>query len=79
MTDSFTYVGDDLHCEQTPLADIARKVGTPCYVYATSGILERFQAYDRAFGDAPHRVCYAVKANSSLAILKLLADAGAGA
>jgi diaminopimelate decarboxylase len=72
------YRGHTLHCEDVPLADIARREGTPCYVYSSAAILEKFRAYDDAFGDAPHQVCYAVKANSNLAILKLLADAGAG-
>ncbi|MGI8745197.1 MAG: diaminopimelate decarboxylase [Bryobacteraceae bacterium] len=78
MTNPFAYEGDDLYCERTPLAEIAHRAGTPCYVYSATGILDRFQAYDRAFGDFPHRVCYAVKANSSLAILRMLAEAGAG-
>jgi diaminopimelate decarboxylase len=72
------YRDHTLHCEDVPLADIARREGTPCYVYSSAGILEKFRAYDEAFGDAPHQICYAVKANSNLAILKLLADAGAG-
>ena len=72
------YRDHTLHCEDVPLADIARREGTPCYVYSSAGILEKFRAYDEAFGDAPHQVCYAVKANSNLSILKLLADAGAG-
>lgn len=72
------YRDHTLHCEDVPLADIARREGTPCYVYSSAVILEKFRAYDEAFGDAPHQVCYAVKANSNLAILKLLADAGAG-
>ena len=61
-----------------PLADIARREGTPSYVYSRAAILDRFQAYEQAFGDVPHKVCYAVKANSNLSILKLLAEAGAG-
>jgi diaminopimelate decarboxylase len=72
------YRDHTLYCEDVPLADIARREGTPCYVYSSSAILENFHAYDKAFGDAPHQVCYAVKANSNLAILKLLAGAGAG-
>ena len=74
----FTYSGNDLYCEQTPLADLAARVGTPAYVYSSKTILDNFRAYDEAFGDLPHSVCYAVKANSSLAILGLLAKAGAG-
>ena len=72
------YRDHTLHCEGVPLPDIARREGTPCYVYSSAAILEKFRAYDEAFGDAPHQVCYAVKANSNLSILKLLADAGAG-
>src|SRR6202035_2948751 len=52
--------------------------GTPAYVYSRAQILKKFHAYEEAFGDVPHRVCYAVKANGNLAILKLLAEAGAG-
>src|ERR1044071_5551618 len=74
----FSYNGNDLYCEQVPLADLAARVGTPAYVYSSHAILENFRAYDEAFGELPHTVCYAVKANSSLAILALLAKAGAG-
>ena len=73
------YRNQTLYLEEVPLADIARREGTPCYVYSRrrhSGALS--QAYDDAFGGVPHKVCYAVKANSNLAILKLLAEAGAG-
>jgi len=72
------YRDQTLYLEEMPLADIARREGTPSYVYSGAAILDRFRAYDRAFGDAPHKVCYAVKANSNLSILKLLAEAGAG-
>src|SRR5580700_1375117 len=74
----FHYSNQDLYCENIPLADIARQAGTPAYVYSSAAILENYRAYDEAFGDVPHAVCYAVKANSSLAILALLAKAGAG-
>jgi len=72
------YRDHTLHLEQVALADVARREGTPCYVYSRAAILDRFRAYDAAFGAAPHKVCYAVKANANLAILKLLAEAGAG-
>jgi diaminopimelate decarboxylase len=72
------YRDHTLYLEDVPLADIARREGTPSYVYSRAAILDRFQAYEKSFGDVPHKVCYAVKANSNLAILKLLADAGAG-
>lgn len=74
----FTYSGNDLYCERVALADLAARVGTPAYVYSAQTILDNFRAYDAAFGAIPHLVCYAVKANSSLAILSSLARAGAG-
>jgi len=74
----FTYKEHALHCENVALAEIAARVGTPCYVYSASTIVENYHAYDEAFGDIPHMVCYAMKANSNLAILGLLANAGAG-
>ncbi|MBL8223522.1 MAG: diaminopimelate decarboxylase, partial [Bryobacterales bacterium] len=64
--------------EDVALDEIAEQVGTPCYVYSSRAILSRYRAYHRAFGDAPHKVCYAVKANSNLSVLTLLANAGAG-
>jgi diaminopimelate decarboxylase len=67
-----------LFLDDVPLADIAAKAGTPCYVYSAQEILKNYRAYDEAFGGQPHLVCYAVKANSNLAILSLLAKAGAG-
>jgi diaminopimelate decarboxylase len=60
------------------LSAIAQRAGTPCYVYSAASILENYTAYDAAFGDLPHTVCYAVKANGNLALLRLLARAGAG-
>lgn len=74
----YSYEGDTLFCEGVPLPEIAAGAGTPCYVYSSADILTRFREYDRAFGDVPHRVCYAVKANSNLSILRLLANEGAG-
>ena len=67
-----------LFCDGVALADIAARAGTPCYVYSAKTILDNYRSYDAAFGDQPHTVCYAVKANSNLAILKMLAQAGAG-
>jgi diaminopimelate decarboxylase len=61
------------------LADIAREVGTPVYVYNAAAIRQRYRALDAALADVPHRICYAVKANSTLAVLRLLRDLGAGA
>jgi len=74
----FSYSENDLYCEQVPLADLAARTGTPAYVYSSQTLLGNYRAYDEAFGDIPHTVCYAVKANSSLGVLALLARAGAG-
>ena len=68
----FAYSQNDLYCDGTPLADIAAAAGTPAYVYSASSILEAYRAYDASFGDLAHAVCYAVKANSALAVLGLL-------
>ena len=75
---AFEYREHALHCDGVALAEIAARVGTPCYVYSASTILEKFRAYDEAFDDVPHTICYAMKANGNLAILRLLAQAGAG-
>src|SRR5271157_3125556 len=74
----FSYSQNDFYCEQVALADLAARAGTPAYVYSSQAILANYRAYDDALGDLPHSVCYAVKANSSLAVLALLAKAGAG-
>jgi diaminopimelate decarboxylase len=72
------YRDRSLYCEDVALADLARKAGTPCYVYSGTTILDNFRAYHQAFGAAPHTVCYAVKANSNLSLLRMLAQEGAG-
>lgn len=77
--DAFTYQDGRLHCEGTPLEAIADAVGTPTYVYSAGAILGAFEAYERALAGMPHLTCYAVKANMNLAVLGLLAQAGAGA
>ena len=74
----FHYKNDRLFCEDVDLEQIAATAGTPCYVYSSKSIMDAWRAYDEAFGDLPHLVCYAVKANSSLAVLSMLARAGSG-
>ena len=74
----FSYSQNDLYCERVPLASLAARVGTPAYVYSSQALLANYRAYDEAFAGLPHTVCYAVKANSSLAVLALMAKAGAG-
>ncbi len=78
LEDCYTYRQDALHCEETALADIAAAVGTPCYVYSSRSILEKYHAYDETFSDLPHMICYAVKANFNMSILSLLANQGSG-
>jgi len=72
------YVDRTLTCDGVALADVAAKMGTPCYVYSASTILANYRAYDDALAGVPHNICYAVKANGNLAILRLLAQVGAG-
>ena len=67
-----------LHLEDVALNELAERFGTPLYVYSRQGLESAYQAYADAFADTPHLVCYAVKANSSLAILNLFARLGAG-
>jgi diaminopimelate decarboxylase len=74
----FRYVDGRLHCEHVDMAEIGRTVGTPCYVYSSRSILDAYLAYDGSFDGVPHMICYAVKANSTLAVLSLLARAGSG-
>ncbi len=74
----FGYRNRTLHCDQANLAALASKFGTPLYVYSAAQITQRFQLFEHAFASRPHTICYAVKANSSLAILRLLAEQRAG-
>lgn len=75
----FTYIGSELYCEKTPVRKIAQEVGTPVYIYSSSTLRNHYQAFDAAFAGIPHIVCFAVKANSNLSILKLFASHGGGA
>jgi len=78
LGETYQYRGQTLYCEGVALDDIVSRVGTPCYVYSAKSILDRFRAYKEAFGKSPHLICYAVKANSNLEILRLMAGAGSG-
>ncbi len=71
-------VGSLLHCDGVPLNRLAERFGTPLYVYSASTIRERMRGFEHAFRKIPHTVCYSVKANSSLGILRLLAGMGCG-
>lgn len=75
---TFTYRHQRLHAEGVDLAAIVAAIGTPCYVYSRAAIAQRWHAFDAAFGRRDHLVCYAVKANSNLAVLNVLARLGSG-
>lgn len=72
------YKNKDLYIEQVPLKTIAKKIGTPCYIYSQTSLLENWQTFDKGFDGIPHQICYAVKANSNLAILHLFAKLNSG-
>jgi diaminopimelate decarboxylase len=75
---SFSYKAGALHCERVPLERLAREFGTPLYVYSHGHIAERYEQLDRAFRGIDHLICFAMKANSNLAVLRAMAKAGAG-
>ena len=78
MSDHFHYQDHQLHAEQVPLADIAARFGTPCYVYSRAALTDGFHQFANALQGREHLICYAVKANSNLAILNVFARLGAG-
>jgi len=76
---SFEYRHGELYCEQVPVSRIAKEVGTPCYIYSYETLVRHFRAYDGAFKNVPHVIAFAMKANSNIAILRLMAQEGSGA
>ena len=78
MDEYFHYQGDELYVERVPLADIAAQFGTPCYVYSRASLANGWNEFARALRGREHLICYAVKANSNLAILNQFAQLGAG-
>ena len=75
---AFEYRAGELHCEDVLLSRLANQYGTPLYVYSASAIADRYRVFDDAFSQVPHTICYSVKANSNLTILRLLSRLGAG-
>jgi diaminopimelate decarboxylase len=75
----FKYRADELYAEEVPVKKLAEKYGTPLYIYSYSTLLRHFRAYDDAFNDYPHIICFAIKSNSNTAILRLFAKNGGGA
>ncbi|WP_428611010.1 diaminopimelate decarboxylase [Shewanella sp.] len=76
--DHFLYQQDELHAEQCAVADLAKQYGTPLYIYSRATLERHWHAFDNAVADHPHMICYAVKANSNLAVLNVLARLGSG-
>lgn len=74
----FEYRNGRLCAESVPLDRIGEQAGTPCYIYSRRRIEDNWRAYEDAFGDHPHRICYSVKANGTLAVLEILARLGSG-
>ena len=78
MSEHFERRGGQLFAEGVALAEIAQRFGTPCYVYSRAALERRYRAFDEALASVPHQVCFAVKANSNLAVLGVLARLGSG-
>ena len=74
----FQYREGELYCEDVPVSRIVKELGTPCYVYSHATLVRHFRAYDRAFKNIPHVIAFAMKANSNLAVLRLMAQEGSG-
>ena len=74
----FSYRDGHLYAEQVAVNQLAQQFGTPLYIYSRAALENHYRAFDEAFATVPHQVCYAVKANSNLAVLNVLARLGAG-
>src|SRR5579883_70041 len=74
----FHYVGSKLYCEEVPVESLVRKYGTPLYIYSQRTITEHFQKLDHALAPVDHLVCFAMKSNSNLAVLRTVAGLGGG-
>lgn len=75
----FHYKNGELCCEEVPVKTIAERIGTPFYLYSSNTLTSHFRAFDSAFADVPHLICFALKSNSNSAVLRLLGREGAGA
>ena len=74
----FSYKDNSLLVEDASIASIVERYGTPCFIYSKAALEQNYQAYEKAFEDHSHLICYAVKANSNLAVLNILSKLGAG-
>lgn len=75
----FIYKDNELYCESVAVADIAKAVGTPFYLYSNATLTHHFNTFDKSFGELPHLTCFAVKSCSNLAVLRLFSNLGGGA
>lgn len=78
VKDRFTHRNDEMYCEDVPVRDIVEAVGTPVYVYSLARLRDAFRAFDDAFADTRRLVCFSVKANSNLAVLRSFVNEGSG-
>ena len=78
VKDRFTYRNDEMYCEDVPLREIVDAVGTPAYVYSLAQLRDAFLSFDQAFAASRHLVCFSVKANSNLAVLRAFVNEGSG-
>ena len=78
VKDRFTHRNDAMYCEDVPVRDIADAAGTPVYVYSLAQLREAFQGFDQAFAASRHLVCFSVKANSNLGVLRAFVNEGSG-
>jgi len=76
--DFFNYLNNELYCEDVKVKDIIEEVGSPAYIYSKNSILEHFIEIRTAFAGVSPLICFSVKANSNLSVIKVLADAGSG-
>ena len=76
--DYFNYRNNELYAEEVAVQDLCQHYGSPCYIYSRATLERHWLAFDRAFGDQAHLICYAVKANSNIALLNVLARLGSG-
>ena len=74
----FNYIDNELWCEEVPVGEIARHVGTPFYLYSYRTLRNHYRAFDGAFAKIDHLVCFSVKVNSNIAVLKIFANEGSG-
>jgi diaminopimelate decarboxylase len=74
----FNYKGSRFYAEGVPVEKIAKEVGTPCFIYSSRTLVRHYHAFDGAFKDVPHLICYSVKANSNIAVLRTFIEEGSG-